>query len=249
MQEAYAGLAEVYDAWMQDVDYDAWADDIALRLRAAERSVQAVLECACGTGALTTRLRRKGYDVMGMDCAVDMLQIAQKKAREQGLRIPFVQQDMREIALHRRVDAIVCACDGVNYLHTAEDVCAFFTAAHKALHPGGLLLFDISSRYKLQHTLADNTFAETLEDCAYLWQNSYDEQTALCEMAFTGFVRRGALYERFDELHIQRGHSIAELTAWLCDCGFADIAAYEAFTMIPPAATAERIQFCAKAIV
>lgn len=244
---AYTGLAEVYDALMQDVDGDAWAAYIETHLHKSAQPVKTVLDCACGTGAIALRLAKKGYEVTGLDCSAEMLHVAQQSARNAGLRVPFVQQDMRQIALHRKVDAIVCACDGVNYLLSEQDVQAFFKSAHAALKSQGLLLFDISSRYKLRHILADNTFAEALDDCAYIWQNSYEEETALSDMQFSGFVRRGACYERFDEAHTQRGHSVEEITAWLTACGFVDIEAYGAFTMQPPEEQAERIQFFARA--
>ena len=130
-----------------------------------EAGAKTVLECACGTGSLTVRLARLGYAITGSDLSGDMLMIARQKALDAGLRqLPFVCQDMRKIALHKPVDAIFCACDGVNYLlDGAED---FFRAAYKALKSGGLLLFDVSSDYKLSSVLAGNTFAATGEDWA-----------------------------------------------------------------------------------
>ena len=78
-----------------------------------------------------------------------MLAAAQEKMRRMGLRIPFVQQDMRALRTHRKMDAVVCCCDGVNYLTGPDDLGAFFRSAHACLRDGGLLLFDVSSAYKL----------------------------------------------------------------------------------------------------
>ena len=155
MNEAYSAFAAGYDRMMGDVDYDSWANYIDGFLR--EAGAKTVLECACGTGSLTVRLGRMGYAVTGSDLSEDMLMAARQKALDAGLRsMPFVCQDMRRIALHKPVDAVISACDGVNYL--VEGVEDFFKAAYGALRPGGLLLFDISSAYKLSTILADNTF-------------------------------------------------------------------------------------------
>ena len=243
MNEAYSAFAAGYDRMMGDVDYDGWASYIDGFLK--EAGAKTVLECACGTGSLTVRLGRLGYQITGSDLSEDMLMAARQKALDAGLRfLPFVCQDMRKIALHKPVDAIVCACDGVNYLlDGAED---FFRAAHDALKPGGMLLFDVSSAYKLSNILANNTFAATGEDWAYIWENQYHPRLGRVDMVLTGFLKQGHTYARFEEHHSQRAYSEEELRADLELCGFRDIQVYEAFTRETPSPAAERLQFIAR---
>ena len=243
MNEAYSAFAAGYDRMMGDVDYDGWADYIDGFLR--EAGAKSVLECACGTGSITVRLAKKGYAVTGADLSEDMLMAARQKALDAGLRfLPFVCQDMRRIALHKPVDAVVAACDGVNYL--LDGVEAFFQAAHHALKPGGLLLFDVSSAYKLSAILANNTFAAAGEDWAYIWENQYHPRLGQTDMLLTGFLKQGTGYARFEERHRQRAYSVEELRTALESCGFGDIQVYEAFSRNAPAETAERLQFTAR---
>lgn len=244
MNESYGRFAAVYDTLMQDVNYAAWAAYLMSLLKEHD-GVRTVLDCACGTGEFAIRLAREGYVATGVDVSPDMLREAQQKARMQGLSIPFVCQDMRSLMVHKPVDAILCACDGVNYLTSMKDVRAFFASAATALKQGGILLFDISSSYKLEHVLGGNTFGEAEEDCAYLWRNRYDAQTRLCEMELSFFVKEGRLYERFDERHVQRAHSVKELNSALASAGFEQITIYAALTKEPPAPDAQRIQFTA----
>ena len=243
MNEAYSAFAAGYDRMMGDVDYDGWADYIDGFLK--ESGAKSVLECACGTGSLTVRLARRGYSVTGSDLSEDMLMVARQKALNAGLRfLPFVCQDMRRIALHKPVDAVVCACDGVNYLLDGAE--EFFRAAYKVLKPGGLLLFDVSSAYKLSAILANNTFAATGEDWAYIWENTYHPRLNRVDMLLTGFLKQGANYARFEEHHSQRAYKEEELRSSLKSCGFGDIEVYEAFTRRGPAGTSERLQFTAR---
>ncbi len=243
MSEAYSAFAAGYDRMMGDVDYDGWADYIDGFLR--EAGVRTVLECACGTGCLTVRLARKGYAMTGSDLSEDMLMVARQKALDAGQRfLPFVCQDMRHIALHKPVDAVIAACDGVNYL--LDGVEDFFRGAYKALKPGGLLLFDVSSAYKLSTILANNTFAATGEDWAYIWENTYHPRLARVDMLLTGFLKQGQGYARFEEHHSQRAYTEAELRDALESCGFGGSTVYEAFTKGTPTPTSERLQFIAR---
>ncbi len=250
VENAYCEFALLYDRLMRDVDYDAWtayilalADAFLQQAAADERTV---VDCACGTGEITLRLARGGLTAVGMDSSADMLRVAQQKAMARGLRIPFVQADMRDFTTHHPVDLVVACCDGVNYLDSQQEAGRFFAAANRALKPGGLLLFDISSAYKLEHTLDGRTFGESEEAYAYLWQNVFDARSRLLEMELTFFIRDGARYRRFDETHIQRAHTDGELDAELGRQGFAVCGKYEAFTKRPPKADSERIQWVAR---
>ena len=239
---AFGEFAKLYDFLMREVDYDAWAEYLC----AFFGKNKCIVECACGTGALAVRFAKAGNSVTGVDISREMLEVAADKARGMGLKIPFVCQDMQNLALHRPVDAVVCACDGVNYLLTQEAVSAFFSAAFAALRPGGLLLFDVSSQFKLSSVLGLNVFAEDEEDCAYIWQNHYDDASRLIEMELSFFVREGALYRKFCERHVQRAHSQQELAGALEQAGFVVEGVYEAFGQEPVGERSERIQFVAR---
>ena len=116
----YERFSLVYDALMRGVDYDGWADYLDRLLRGFGACQGAsVLECACGTGEITLRLAALGYRVVASDVSADMLRVAQEKARKKGLAVPFVEQDMRCLSAHRPADAVLAACDGVNYLLSA----------------------------------------------------------------------------------------------------------------------------------
>lgn len=235
----YGDFAGMYDPLMKDVDYDSWAEYL-LRFLGAEKL--RVADCACGTGEITLRLARAGHIMTGVDISGDMLRIASEKARRAALKIPFVEQDMRKLALHRPQDAIICACDGVNYLDSLKAAEEFFEAANAALKVDGLLMFDISSQYKLKNILGCNTFAEDEQGGAYIWKNNYDPKSRLIEMNLTFFERQGELYRRFTERHIQRAHGVDELLSALNRAGF-DAEAYDFETMDPVKPDSERVQF------
>ncbi len=248
MTQQYQAFAAYYDRLMADVDYALWADYLKDLLQSnGALPGESILDCACGTGEITLRLHHAGYRMTGLDCSEQMLNIAQQKARKAGAKIAFVQQELQHISVHKPVSAITCACDGVNYLLSDKDVAAFFTGANRALKDGGLLLFDVSSAYKLEHVLGGQTFGEDEKSCTYLWQNCFDQKTRLLEMRLAFFVPDGnETYQRFDERHVQAAHEQKDLVAALERAGFAVLGVYNAFTLEAPKKESERIQFVAQ---
>ncbi len=243
----YEQFATLYDRLMDDFNYPAWADYYLQLLAKHGVKPRTICECGCGTGSMSVEFAKRRVKLISSDLSEDMLRAAQEKARRNGVMIPFVQQDMRELSIHRPVEAVLCCCDGVNYLTSREAVCQFFRAAHAALRPGGALAFDISSRYKLREKMGSAFFGEERDEVAYLWQNQYDDETDVIYMDLTFFAaREDGLYERFTEQHEQRAHTKEEILAWLEECGFEQAAAYGDKTFAVPCETDERIHFIAK---
>lgn len=246
MHNSYTALAAVYDALMYDVDYDAWAAYVDGLLGGLGLRGGRIAETACGTGNVTVRLARMGYRMTASDASAAMLARAGDKARAAGVKPMFVRQDMRRLCVPTQ-DAVLCCCDGVNYLRTPQEVQAFFAAAYICLKPGGALLFDVSSAYKLRHVLGDQFFYEDGDDVTYFWQNAFDAQTDCVTMNITLFTRNAdGSYARADETHIQRAHTAQELLEWLSRAGFAQTEVYAFGTREAPGEKTERLQFAAR---
>ena len=133
MFDSYSALSGVYDKLMYDVDYDRWTDYIVSLLPEGCRRVG---ETACGTGSITLRLAERGYRVTASDISPAMLDVAAANARACGLKPNFVCQDMTELSLPAQ-DAVICCCDGVNYLTSPRDLSRFAHAAYASLKAGG----------------------------------------------------------------------------------------------------------------
>ena len=241
----YGEFAHCYDRMMSSVDYKTWVNYLESFLR--EYGAHTVLDAACGTGKIAVALAKDGYTMTGSDISEDMLMEARKYSLENGLRfLPFICQNMTDLSVHRPLDAVISTCDGVNYLTTHKDVSHFFSSAYRCLKPGGLLLFDISSEYKLQNILGNETFTEITDDYVYIWNNAYDPVSRLIDMELTFFVKKGDTYTRFSEEHIQRAHSVDELRELLINAGFSIEGIYQAFTRDEAGAECDRIQFVAQ---
>lgn len=242
----YTGFAEVYDELMADVKYDVWADFYVSMMAAFGIRSGKICECACGTGSITIPLQKRGFHVTGVDLSQDMLWRAAQKAREAGAAIPFVRQDMRQLHLHRPMDAVLATCDGVNYLLTDDDLMAFFRSAYNALRPGGGLFFDVSTPYKLKNALGNQIICDDTENITYLWQNRFSEKTQQVDMHLCIFVKQdNGLYKRIDEEQKQQAHTAQHLMELMARAGFDRAMVFANGRMEPPRDNEQRWYFAA----
>lgn len=240
---AYQDFAALYDRLMDDVDYDAWARHYMRLLNLTPKDK--VAEMGCGTGEISIRLAKAGIPLLATDLSPEMIAVAQDKARRSGAQLQFAVQDMTRFAVPRRVHAVLCACDGVNYLTELKQVKACFTRVFEALRPGGRFAFDISAPAKLDR-MAGQMYGEDREDVTYLWMNEKNEAKHTLEMNLAFFVRQeNGLYRRFSERHVQRIHTPEELLSLLAETGFTDLHAYSGMTLEPCTVQGERIHFTA----
>ena len=243
----YTDFANVYDVMMHDVNYAAWADYLSGLL--AQNWVKPgafCVECACGTGSLTIPLYQKGYKMLGIDLSDQMLSAAMRKSREQGCTIPFIRQDMARLAIGKKADAILATCDGLNYLHPQKAE-RFFAAASSQLRSGGVLIFDVSTPWKLQNVLGDHTLTYTEDSFSYIWENRWNPASHAVELHVTAFVRQpNNMYMRVVENQVQYAHEKDFLRETLKQNGYEDVCFYGGQTMQPPKEDCERWHITAR---
>ena len=234
--EAYTSFASVYDTFMDNVPYEEWGEYIHSMLCEYGVKDGIVLDLGCGTGTMTEILAGYGYDMIGVDNSEDMLELAMEKRIASGHDILYLLQDMREFELYGTVRAVVSVCDSVNYITEPEELREVFRLVNNYLDPGGVFLFDFNTVYKYEKILGDVTIAENREDCAFIWENFYDEETRINEYDLTFFVRekdgaQGGLFRRFLETHCQRGYELSEIRALLEEGGLRFEEALDADTL------------------
>lgn len=237
----YQEFAYIYDSLMKDNDYRKWVDYMEAVFSHCGVRPQTIADLACGTGSITVLLKKRGYDVIGVDISGDMLDVAREKSRMIGLKIPYVCQDMRRLSLHRQVDAITCMCDGFNYLTKMEDLSSALDSINRNLKPGGLLFFDVSSYFKLSSILGSKVMGDPDEDISMIWINRFDRRDKLLTMDLTFFVRDGDRYTRIDETHVQRAYLEEELREALAEHGFDKIESFAPFSFEAPKKRSQRI--------
>lgn len=224
-QAPYHALARVYDRWMalDRIPYAQWDEFTTKRFAEASGEVRTVVDICCGTGMTTRSLQDHGYQVTGVDAAPEMLEIARERTDPGTVLVPMTMPDERFVELGPFDAALVCF-DGANYFTGKGALEDSLCQIARVLRPGGVLVFDLSTRRNFEVIAGMGQFGEDFGDFAYLWDTRHVDGSPLYEYLVTLFVQAGQLYRRVVERHEQRWFSRDHVERALTVAGFEGIA-------------------------
>jgi SAM-dependent methyltransferase len=137
MSNLYGNLSEVYEAMYQSfINYNEEFEFYHNLL--IKYHCKTVLEIGCGTGNLAGRFVQSNMGYAGLDMSEDMLAIAKKNNPQ----CQFIQDDMRNFDLPKKIDAAIITGRTISYLVPDEDVLAALASIHKNLTTPGIICFD-----------------------------------------------------------------------------------------------------------
>lgn len=245
---SYTGVTAVYDKLMrEDIDYDKWTDYIEEIFAHFEKKPKLICDLACGTGTFTVNLAKRGYDMIGVDKSQQMLNKAREKALAAEQDILFLAQSFTGLDLYGGCDAFLCMLDGFNYVLSPKTL---FEVAKKIktcfLEPGGIFIFDLSSIYKLEHYIGNNTFIYDKDGIFYAWENKFHKKIGVSDMYMNFFVKSGGGgYKRFSERHLQKAYTEQEIKKIFSAAGFCSVESFSPLSFSPPKKTDMRNVFVA----
>jgi SAM-dependent methyltransferase len=159
---AYDGLARFYDEL--EGDRSKQADYLRGLLATHAPGAQSLLELACGTGAILRRLVDDYPAPVGVDISGPMLAAARAAVPTAEL----ICEDIRNIALGRTFDVVLCVFDSINHLLEFADWEAVFDRAAEHLVPGGTFLFDMHTRRRLLELMEEPAHTKWFGDGHFL---------------------------------------------------------------------------------
>ena len=260
--DSYQDFAYVYDEFMDETPYEMWCKRIQSLIEKygvskpvrnsgdiLESEKNLVVDLGCGTGTLTEMLYEKGYDMVGVDNSDSMLSVAMEKKQLSGSEILYLLQDMRELELYSTVGTVVSVCDSINYILEEEELLEVFKLVNNYLYPGGIFVFDFNTDYKYGQVIGDTTIAENRDDCSFIWENYYDEESAINEYEVTIFVKEeDDLFRKFTETHFQKGYTAKKIAKLIERAGMELVVMKDADTDGDITKESERIYVVAKEV-
>ena len=243
---SYDSFSRFYDSLTDNVEYKKRADYFCRLLSMCGVNGGILLDLGCGTGSMSIEMAKRGFDVIGVDLSIGMLNEARMKAYESGAQILLLNQSMDELDLYGTVDCAICVLDGINHLSGKEQIKAAFEKVSLFMNPGGAFAFDVNTLYKHKNVLADNVYVYETENVYCVWQNSYNEADSSVDISLDFFEEEDGVYYRSEESFTEKAYELSDISAWLTQAGFEVIGVYDDMTFEKVAPESERAVFLAK---
>ena len=195
-----------------------------------------VLDLCCGPGRHSLELARRGFSVIGVDRTRNYLEKARKQAETEGLKVEFIQKDMRSFCKPNTFDVAINLFASFGYFEDIKDDKQVITNIYRSLKNEAVLLIDIMGKEVLARIFCERNWHEVdnnivLEECKICKNWSWVENRWV-------LIKDGKKEEYKISLRL---YSAVELTALLNECGFNRIDVYGDLTGKPYDHTAKRL--------
>ena len=220
----YEDFSYIYDKLSFDLEYDKYAKNILALCDKNNIDRENMLELAAGSGMLTRFFFDEFENVDALDLSTDMLNVFANNYNPDNVNLIFY--DMVEFENPGAYDLIVILLDSINYVTDPEDLEKLFTNCYKNLKPGGLLVFDIKSEYKMREIFGSNCYVYEYEDIFYTWDNFMEDE--LVDMHLNFFIEdEDGKYDRIYEYQQERVYERYFIKDLLEKAGFSDIKVFD----------------------
>jgi ubiquinone/menaquinone biosynthesis C-methylase UbiE len=240
----YDDIAFIYDRVTDVTCYERWTDFAIKLIRKKNPKAKTVLDLACGTGAGSIPLAKKGFKVTGMDLSKGMVNYARKKAKKLKVKADFVEGDMALFDFRKKFDAATSFCDSVNHLLSEAGVLAAFQNTFSALKEGGVFVFDMSHPNYIKKGYSFENDGEDFGDAAFIWENYSSKDH--WQIDLTVFRRqKNKSYRKVKESVMMRAYPEKTVFKLLKEAGFKKVRSFDETRMRKPHAKTERIFYLA----
>jgi SAM-dependent methyltransferase len=181
----------------------------------------AVLDLACGIGRHCLELARRGFRVTGVDRTRLYLERAARRAREEGLEVELVREDMRRFRRPEAFAAAVNLFTSFGYFPDPADDRRVLENVLASLRPGGVFVLDLMGKEVLARIFQERDWHRE-EDFVVMEERRVRHAWSWIESRWT-ILRPGRKTE-IDISH--RLYSAAELRGLLESVGFGSVQSY-----------------------
>ncbi|MEM7825011.1 MAG: class I SAM-dependent methyltransferase [Candidatus Aenigmatarchaeota archaeon] len=109
--------------------------------RYSEVKVKRVLDVACGPSLQLRELAKRGYEAVGLDISLQMLNYLKQKAKEEGIKIETIKADMTKFKLKKKIDFCFIMMGSFRFKNN-EELLKHLDCVSNSLKEGGLYLIE-----------------------------------------------------------------------------------------------------------
>lgn len=133
---SYTRSAAFYDLIYEFRDIPALNEALIRHLEKHAPAARSLLDVACGTGQQLAALTM--FDRVGVDLSPNILAVAAERVPD----VPLLVQDMVELDIPRRFDAVICLFSSIAYVKTIDRLERAISRMAAHLEPGGTLFIE-----------------------------------------------------------------------------------------------------------
>ncbi|MET8144338.1 class I SAM-dependent methyltransferase [Sphaerisporangium sp. NPDC005288] len=220
--EAYVDLhAKIYDEFWSF--YPGRIGRALLRLHQTTMpdAPRRVLDVGCGTGIVAARFYKEGYQVTGLDISKAMLERARRRFHAAGDRATFIHGDATDFTIPEPVPFAFSTYDIPNHLRTLDQVASYLRAVHRAVEPGGMFAFDLTTAKGLE--AMNRIWIKDEKSAMFLFRGAMNQEEGFGFFRISGVVRaEDGRYDRFESTIVNTAHAVADVRRLMDDAGWAD---------------------------
>ncbi len=221
----FVKYAQYYNLLYRDKDYRGEVDYVdGLIKRFNGKRSKKLINIGCGTGNHDILFAKKGYQVVGIDRAREMITIARKRTAIAD-HVEFFVSDISKFDLHRKFDTAISLFHVMSYLTSNELLIKSLRNVSKHLKKGGLFVVDFwygpavltqkpSRRIKKISEKNINITRQAVPEI------NFNENTVDIDYKVTVMNKNSGLSEMIKESHKMRYFFLPELDFMLNQVGF-----------------------------
>jgi SAM-dependent methyltransferase len=198
------------------------SEEVDQALRLTRPKGKKVLDLCCGPGRCAIALAVRRFDVTGVDRTKYLLDKARARARKAGVKVEWVQQDMRDFIRPNFFDLILNMFTSFGFFEDKRHDMVVLRNIFESLRPGGICLIDVMGKERLSRIFQATT-SNVLPDGARLVQRHevIDDWTRIRNEWI--FIRKGRTKSYHFDITVYSGQ---ELMDRLEQAGFSDVKLY-----------------------
>ncbi len=136
-----------------------------------------ILDLCCGFGRHTIEMAKRGYDMVGLDLSLPLLQKGLNEAQRRKLSIKFIHGDIRELNFNGVFDAAFCVHTSFGYFDDKTNL-SVLQGVFNGLKAGGRFMVEVLNRDYIIQQLPRRKWWEG-SDCLFLEEVSFNYETSV----------------------------------------------------------------------
>ncbi|WP_405150461.1 class I SAM-dependent methyltransferase [Sphaerisporangium sp. NBC_01403] len=218
--EAYVDLhAKIYDEFWSFYPTRIARALLRLHLTVMPDAPRRVLDVGCGTGIVAGRFRKEGYQIIGLDISKAMLARARARFHGAGDQVTLIHADATDFTLPEQVPFAFSTYDIPNHLRNLDQVASYLRAVYRAVEPGGMFAFDLTTAKGLD--AMNRIWIKDEKSAMFLFRGAMNQEEGRGFFRISGVVRADdGRYDRFESTIVNTAHAVADVAKLVEDAGW-----------------------------